>query len=471
MYSYTVVSPYLIQSYYHDNIEMELPRAINDLLEDEGCDAIRQFKEKCDQQIEIEYEKNNLAMRSECDEKPPSTEEQMNFINAEYQNAQEKLRLFSQRENEKKNFTKVLNDWVSQGGRARIQIGEKLAKVYNERLETLELNISVSDLPDVFDKLTSLKRIRISFGNLGNDDVSFTGLPESMSALVNLVELSVSGKRMAEVPIWIENLISLEKLELSRCCIRKLPDSIGNLTNLKELYLKDTDLEELPASIGNLTNLKKLYIRYNGINELPESIGNLTNLKKLYIECTQIEELPQSVGNLKKLELLKINYCDCLFIIPESIGDLENLKLLDLSGWALCDEFVEKHLEFAKNDYLNDYSDYVDDLSDGEERQSLHEYLMNLFTSSLLPDSVSRLTQLEKLFLNHSAVKQSDIDKFNLSESAQVYSIGRQEARRAYEKMVDRVVATCTADLDANTDIGDYREEDSIDISQHEDTL
>lgn len=52
-------------------------------------------------------------------------------------------------------------------------------------------------------------------------------------------------------------------------CLSSLPDSLGAMVGLVELFLTDNQLTHLPESMGNLKKLFKLQVRWGGVKGAP----------------------------------------------------------------------------------------------------------------------------------------------------------------------------------------------------------
>lgn len=106
------------------------------------------------------------------------------------------------------------------------------------------------------------------------------------------------------------------------------------------------------------------------MKSLPSQIGTLVNLEVFSFGCLEsLESLPEEIGNLSKLQKLIIdngNGCSMSVSLPRSIGELKNLKVLRLYGAIEADE-------------------------KGKVKS--------------LPDSISKLTQLEVLDLGRNGLE------------------------------------------------------------------
>ena len=225
-------------------------------------------------------------------------------------------------------------------------------------LETLYLNDNELQVVAGLGGFTKLKYLRLHNNRLGEDNANFnTDLPEDMSDLVLLEELTLYNNKLTKLPVNIGNLVKLTSLKLNNNKLLTLPNTIGILTNLKQLELQYNALISLPSSIGSLVNLTDFYIQNNSLVVLPDEFTNITNLQKLNLDSNRLTVLPSSLGSLTNLEELSVNgqtsYNSVTGIttrhltsIPLSTKDLINLKsfnassnnikgLVDLSGTNL----------------------------------------------------------------------------------------------------------------------------------------
>jgi Leucine-rich repeat (LRR) protein len=205
-------------------------------------------------------------------------------------------------------------------------------------LETLFLNDNELQVVAGLGGFTKLKFLRLHNNRLGEDNPNFnTALPEDMSDLVDLEELTLYNNKLKKLPVNIGNLNKLTSLRLERNRLTEIPSSIGNLTSLIELRLEANELTILPTTIGGLTSLEKLSLSQSSFNNkltsLPAEIGDLANLKELYVEnmnsyengviTHHLKSLPTTLNQLLNLEVLEASSSGI-----EGLVDLTNLKKL-----------------------------------------------------------------------------------------------------------------------------------------------
>lgn len=174
-------------------------------------------------------------------------------------------------------------------------------------------------------------------------------------------ELLLKGKEVAErislksgIDMRIFSLTPLNFLEISDAGLRELPNEISNLSSLINLTLRGNELECLPFSIGKLTRLQFLDVSRNAIVQVPESVGCIEALHTLDLSQNKIQGLPETYSKLKSLAHINVsrnNLTDVNVMlkgdlqhlsevlashnqiesIPEEVGNLEVLRTLDLS--------------------------------------------------------------------------------------------------------------------------------------------
>ncbi|KAF9670519.1 hypothetical protein SADUNF_Sadunf13G0077500 [Salix dunnii] len=179
------------------------------------------------------------------------------------------------------------------------------------------------------------------------DGTAIVELPSSFHRLVGLILLSMSRcKNLESIPSGISGLKSLKKLDVSDCFeLKSIPENLGKVESLEEFDASGTSIRQPPMSFFLLKNLKLL--SFNGCKRLAV---NLTN-----------QVLP-SLSGLCSLEELDLRACNLgEGAIPEDIGFLSSLRSLNLS----------------RNNFVS------------------------------LPESINRLSRLEKLALKDCVMLES----------------------------------------------------------------
>ena len=131
-----------------------------------------------------------------------------------------------------------------------------------------------------------------------------------------------------------QNLDKLKLIDLSKSeCLTQTPDFTG-FPNIERLIFQGcTSLHELHPSVGGLKKL--ILLNLSGCSKLkkfPEIETDMTNLLELHLDGTFIEELPSSIKHLTGLTVLNLQDCKNLLSFPSAICSLTSLKILTLSG-------------------------------------------------------------------------------------------------------------------------------------------
>ncbi|MDD7915063.1 leucine-rich repeat domain-containing protein [Polaribacter ponticola] len=199
-----------------------------------------------------------------------------------------------------------------------------------KELETLYLNNNQIQVVAGLGGFTKLKALRLHNNRLGEDNPNFnTDLPEDMSDLVLLEELTLNNNQLKKLPANIGNLIKLTKLPLNTNRLSILPNSIGGLTSLEELNLVGNKLTVLPDEITNITSLKKLELQSNEFTSLPSTIGNLSNLESINVNYQSKRE---NNVTIKTLTSIPASTKDLIKLVTfYSVGN-KITGLVDLSG-------------------------------------------------------------------------------------------------------------------------------------------
>nr|XP_011470001.1 PREDICTED: TMV resistance protein N-like isoform X2 [Fragaria vesca subsp. vesca] len=239
---------------------------------------------------------------------------------------------------------------------------------------------------------------------------SLLDVNSSISALKNLVYLSLRGcKDLESLPSSI-CLKSLKTLDLSGCSSLVIfPEISGIMEDLSEIYLNETAIEELPSSIERLQGLVVLHLRNcRSLVRLPDNICNLVHLKDLTLSgCLKLYHLPENLGNLESLMCLEVEGSG-LRGLPVSILCLKRLKTLSCDG---CKEMTMPFSSWSSSieEYNRGYSGLLHlDLSDSNlwELSDGIAHLSSLKTLRLcrtnlesLPATMNQLRRLTRLEL------------------------------------------------------------------------
>jgi len=270
------------------------------------------------------------------------------------------------------------------------------------QLETLFLNDNELQVVAGLGGFTKLKYLRLHNNRLGEDNPNFnTDLPEDMSDLILLEELTLYYNQLTKLPTNIGNLSKLTSLKVNNNKLASLPSTIENLQSLKELHVQANELTGLPITIGNLTNLEKLYLSQsssnNQITSLPDEIGNLSNLKELYIENMRsynsttgvysytLTSLPSTMNQLTNLEVLRASnnvlegLVDLTNLLQLKTLRLDNNRISDLKVDAPVSNFnyssASSYFNVSNNPYLTCVEVPSDEITNWDTRYAAIPYI------------------------------------------------------------------------------------------------
>lgn len=165
--------------------------------------------------------------------------------------------------------------------------------------------------------------------------------------------------------------------------------SLKIISKIKEIRLPNFDLKSIPSEISILKDAYILDLRNNELSSIPESIGDM-NLKSIHISSnSKFTKLPNTICKLRELVVLAANYCD-LREIPNNIDQLTELNILWLSG--------NKNLSTIPESLTN--------------LQNLERLYLNRTAISSLPTSMSKLSNnLEYLNIRETNISRSEVYK------------------------------------------------------------
>ncbi|EQB60349.1 leucine-rich repeat-containing protein 1 [Vairimorpha apis BRL 01] len=169
-------------------------------------------------------------------------------------------------------------------------------------------------------------------------------LPCTISKLINLKYINISGNKLADFPYRCKDLINLKELDLCNNYIVNI-EPICEINNLEYLHLRNNKITEITNNIGNLKNLICLNLSGNNISNLPKEIIKCEKLKELCLSLNQITNFDLICG-IKAIMFLYIDN-NQISGIPDNIGNLENLEELVLSSNNIS--FLPKSLINCKN--------------------------------------------------------------------------------------------------------------------------
>ncbi|XP_010242716.1 PREDICTED: TMV resistance protein N-like isoform X2 [Nelumbo nucifera] len=280
-----------------------------------------------------------------------------------------------------------------------------------ENLKVLDLSYSgfLSELPNfstfpnlevlILKQCSSLDKVHESIGCLKKlvlfdlcNCNNLRNLPSSICKLKSLENLNLSF--CVQLDIQMRNIESLEKLKVlnlySSSSVIETPN-FSMLTNLENLILgRCNHLVNVHESIRCLKKLVDLsLIRCPKLRYLPNGICELKFLQKLHIDhCQKLENLPEELGNMESLSELNASYSP-IKQLPTSIGLLKNLKTLNLAKCKLGSN-LSGNFSLIESGIPSE----IGSLS------SLRELYLSFNKFCSLPNSMSRLCQLEVIELN-----------------------------------------------------------------------
>ncbi|KAH9689169.1 hypothetical protein KPL70_015401 [Citrus sinensis] len=208
-----------------------------------------------------------------------------------------------------------------------------------------------------------------------------TGLRGLRSLLVKSDEYSWSSEVL---PQLFDKLTCLRTLKLKVCepwlCknfIKEIPTNIEKLLHLKYLNLKgQKKIEKLPETLCELYNLERLNVDdCENLRELPRGIGKLRKLMYLHNEGTDsLRYLPAGIGELIRLRRVREFVVGGGYDRACSLGSLKKLNFLQLCGirglGGVSDAGEAARAELEKKKYLVELGLHFGHSRDGDEEQA-----------------------------------------------------------------------------------------------------
>ncbi|KAH9689119.1 hypothetical protein KPL70_015369 [Citrus sinensis] len=208
-----------------------------------------------------------------------------------------------------------------------------------------------------------------------------TGLRGLRSLLVKSDEYSWSSEVL---PQLFDKLTCLRTLKLKVCepwlCknfIKEIPTNIEKLLHLKYLNLKgQKKIEKLPETLCELYNLERLNVDdCENLRELPRGIGKLRKLMYLHnVGTDSLRYLPAGIGELIRLRRVREFVVGGGYDKACSLGSLKKLNFLQQCGirglGGVSDAGEAARAELEKKKYLVELGLHFDHLRDGDEDQA-----------------------------------------------------------------------------------------------------
>ena len=204
----------------------------------------------------------------------------------------------------------------------------------------------ITRLPDIFEDLIKLKKLRLDGNLLEQLPASIFNLPQleylnagsnklqQLPALKdykckNLKTLILNYNALKTLPAPITTLTNLELLDAQYNKLTTLHGEWQYLTKLKDITLRNNMLTTFPANLQLLGSVEKIDLSSNEIAIMPDiTVANAYRLKSLNVGNNELTALPEHIGRYTQLEELWADG-NRLAAVPESLGDCKNIKLLD----------------------------------------------------------------------------------------------------------------------------------------------
>lgn len=169
-------------------------------------------------------------------------------------------------------------------GEYSVPFPTKVLEAYN--LQFLTLTNSTGELPEDISKLQNLTNLTLSNGGL-------TKLPESLSECQNLNSVSLSGCKSLDI---------IQALDVLKKC-----------PNIERIDISQTNLTELPASIADFPKLKSISIGNNNLTVLPDWFYSLTTIDQIYLAGMETFDYAAFFNSAKAfpaLRIISVQYCN-----------------------------------------------------------------------------------------------------------------------------------------------------------------
>jgi len=265
----------------------------------------------------------------------------------------------------------------------------------NKNVVTLKIPYSfqIKEIPDFIFKITSLRELQFSDGNL------------------------------LTIPKEIKKLINLRKLSLDDNLITDFPSDIGVLDNLEELILSRNKISSIPKEIDKmLKKLKKLDLHSNKISSIPDELYSL-DLNLLDISENPIKTTTKTYTNIKSSSVSsKVKRCAD---VRREIKNNNKLYEAGRSEYHIstykCSEVNNEvvSLKITNSLHLKEIPKFVFELT------ALKEFELSDANLSRIPDEFKKLVNLKKLSLEDNLITAfpkdvsvlKSIEELNLSRN------------------------------------------------------
>jgi len=194
----------------------------------------------------------------------------------------------------------------------------------------------------------------------------------------------------------------ITKLYLNSENMKKVPPSIGELSELESIDLYIMPIKELPNELIKLKKLKALTLFRINLEKIPPFIGEISELESLIIkdnEVYKIKEIPEELFKLKKLKELTIGD-------GNRIGYDKKISIIPTSIGKLSE------LEKLQLDG-NQIKELPNELF---QLKKLKELSFNLNDIETIPSAIGNLSELELLSIDSNGIKKLPDELFNLKK-------------------------------------------------------
>lgn len=238
---------------------------------------------------------------------------------------------------------------------------QEIPDYVSELTELIELTLnknSISEVPSALGSCTQLQTLRI------NDNV-LTAVHDKLGSLPVLSHVDFGNNLLRDVPTALFSLGKLDNLLLHNNFIDEIPSDIQKLSSLTCLSLSSNKIESLPTEIGSLENLSILMLEGNKLEYLPAEIGALINLEDLALDGNNLLAYPYELADLQRLnKIYTFRNDNPLTDMPEAkgLGLVQLFEFLNQKrGRAkyAIEWDVPSQLQTAFQQYMNFFTDYV----------------------------------------------------------------------------------------------------------------
>lgn len=193
-----------------------------------------------------------------------------------------------------------------------------------------KMNDTFHNYEEALKKPLEVKVLSFSFNNSYHPYT--TSLPdERIKTLVNLEKLHISGFKGEHInlPNEISELRNLKELSIYAENLVEIPKVIWTLKSLTDLFLEINFLKDNDLELSNLTQLQSFGIKVHKTEIISERIFDNSNITRFYLQSDDLKAIPNYFDRLPNLNHLTL-HCQNLDTIPSTISYLSKLKSIDL---------------------------------------------------------------------------------------------------------------------------------------------